>query len=471
MSHIEGLSRKQALLLPPNIEDWIPPDHPARVVDLFVESVDPTKLGMREGQETMGRPSYSPKVMLKVLLYGYATGERSSRKLERLTYENLAYIWLTGNLHPDYRTIARFRQNNLEAMKGVLKETLQLFVRVKVKFDGVVFVDGTKLYANASNAHVATADRLKQLEAQVEKMLQEAQAVDGQEDQESGDQTPHKISTEALARLQAEVERSREALERSEGKRVSLTDADAPFMPHAQGHGLHLSYNGQLSASTDGIILEADVAPTPADGTLLKARVNGVEENTGKKVKTVVADAGYHSTKALYDLSKDGTQAIVPSAADAGKIRHGQARYGREHFTYDPKTDQFQCPAGKVLRFYREKRDKGMVYREYAGRAGDCRTCPHREDCFQGQGKQRGRKVRMLKDQAWAKAHQRVMTSSKGLMKQRRCIIEPVIGILKSQFGFRRFLLRGLNKVKAEWRLLAAAYNLMKYWRRMVARA
>jgi len=471
MSHIEGLSRKQVLLLPPIVEDWIPSDHPARIVDLFVESVDPAKLGMREGQEAMGRPSYSPKIMLKVLLYGYATGERSSRKLERLTYENLAYIWLTGNLHPDYRTIARFRQNNLDVMKGVLKETLKLFVRVKVKFDGVAFVDGTKLYANASNAHVATAERLKQLEAQVEKMLQEAQAVDGQEDQESGDQTPHKISTEALARLQAEVERSREALERSGGKRVSLTDEDAPFMPHAQGHGMHLSYNGQLSVSKEGVILEADVVSTPADGTLLTARVEGVEENTGKLVKKVVADAGYHSTKALYDLSHEGTQAIVPSGAEEGKARHGQAHYGREKFTYDPKRDRFRCPAGQDLRFNREIEERGMVYRSYAARAGDCLACPQREACFQGQGKQRGRTVRMLKDQAWAKAHQRVMNKNKGYMKQRRCVIEPVIGILKSQFGFRRCLLRGLAKVKAEWRLLAAAYNLMKYWHRAMARA
>jgi transposase len=144
MNHIDSNSRKQAMLFPPILDEWLPNNHPARIIDLFVESIDTKILGVVENNETTGRPSYDPKVILKLLLYGYSEGSRSSRKIERLTYENVAFMWLTEGLHPDYRTIARFRQKNISVMKGLLRKTIEFYQNVGVEFDGIAFADGTK---------------------------------------------------------------------------------------------------------------------------------------------------------------------------------------------------------------------------------------------------------------------------------------------------------------------------------------
>ena len=171
MAYIKGLSKNESLLLPPCVDEWIPENHSARIVELFVNGIEVKELGFVVENEQMGRPSYSPETMLKILLYGYANGERSSRKLERRTYEDLAYIWLTGNQHPDYRTIARFRQKNTKGIKALLKETLKLYGSVGYEFDGVIFSDGTKIYANASDENTINKTKLKELEEKIKEIL------------------------------------------------------------------------------------------------------------------------------------------------------------------------------------------------------------------------------------------------------------------------------------------------------------
>ncbi|MEO0069056.1 MAG: transposase [candidate division WOR-3 bacterium] len=175
------------MLFPPQLDEWIPQNHPARVVDLFVDSLDMAALGIRENNQETGRPSYDPKLMMKLLLYGYSQGERSSRKLERLTYENTAYIWLTGNLHPDYRTIARFRQQNISVMRELLKKTLEFYQAVDVALAEVVFADGTKVFANASDDATITEEKIRGLEEVASRILKEAEDVDKDEDRRVGE--------------------------------------------------------------------------------------------------------------------------------------------------------------------------------------------------------------------------------------------------------------------------------------------
>ncbi len=461
MSHITGTSKNQCLLLPPVIEEWIPKDHPARVVEIYVNTLDVRELGFKVENDLTGRPSYDPKELLKILLYGYTNGERSSRKLERRTYEDLGYIWLTGNLHPDYRTIARFRQMNTEALKGLLKETLNLYVSVGYKFDGTIFVDGTKLYANASDGNVATQEKIKKLEAAVEKILKEAEDADKNEDKRDGDKNGNFIDEEKLKKLEEKIKKSKKALEETGRKTVSLTDKDSRFMKHSMGHGKHLSYNAQLSVDKNGVILEAEVETKASDdGELLKARVKGVEENIGKEVKVVVGDAGYYETNAIKEIMESGKKCIVPKRPTQEK--------DKENFKYNKKRDIYKCTEGNELHLIRKRIDKGKSYLEYAADKKTCINCKHAGKCFKGNiNSKYGRRIMIYEDREYMLKYRRMIKRNQKTFKKRKTTVEPTIGVVKEQHKFRRFLLRGTEKVRSEWKLVTAAANLAKLARLM----
>ena len=172
MAHIRGIDKNQYSMLPPVLEDWIPEEHPARVVEMFVESLNLMELGFREQNEKTGRPSYPPREMLKILLYGYTNGERSSRVLEKKTYDDIGFRWLSRDLHPDYRSIARFRCDNILWIKELLKETLSLYEEAGGTIGDTVFTDGTKLYASANDSKVVTSERIRHLEERATKILE-----------------------------------------------------------------------------------------------------------------------------------------------------------------------------------------------------------------------------------------------------------------------------------------------------------
>lgn len=461
MAHIQGLSKDQYMLLPPSIEEWLPKDHPARVIELFVKRLDINDLGFIEENETTGRPSYEPETMIKIILYGYTTGERSSRKLEKRTYEDLAYIWLTGNLHPDYRTIARFRQNNSEGIKALLRETLKLYCSIGYKFDGIIFSDGSKIYANASDNNTLTSEKIKRLEEIAEKMLKEAEKADKEEDKRDGDSNGNFIDQNKLHKLEEEIKRSKEILKESGQKTVSLTDRDAKFMKHSMGYGKHLSYNGQLSVDKNGIILESDVETIGAEsGEMLKKRILSAEKNTGKKVKKVVADTGYYETNAVKELMESGKSCIVPKRQEKNE----------EIFIYNKKKDAYKCVKKKELNYIRERSDKGKKYLVYAAKKENCLSCGLNGKCYKGKTDSKyGRQIMIYEDRIFTNKYRQTIIRNKGLYKKRKYTIEPVIGIIKSILKFRKFGLRGTENVKVEWSLVTTALNLIKIGKLMLS--
>jgi len=456
MSHIQGIAKDQYFLLPPLVSEWIPENHPARIVEMFVDSIEVKDLGFSEENEMTGRPSYGPEVMLKIILYGYATGERSSRKLESKTYDDLAYIWLTGDLHPDYRTIARFRQNNTDGLKELLKETLNLYLSVGHTFDGIIFSDGTKIYANASDDKVINAKRINALEGLAEKMLKEAEKADKEEDEKDGDNNSNFIKKDAIRKINEKIIEYKGRLANSNQKTISLTDKESRYMKHARGHGKHLSYNAQISVNKEGIIFEAEVSTKPADdGELLKERVKGVEKNTGKEVKKVIADTGYYETNAVKKITESGKRCIVPKQSTQEK--------DKENFKYNKKKDLYKCVKKKELKYIRERYDKGKKYIVYAAKKEDCLSCELSEKCYKGKAKGKyGRSIMIYEDRDFTKEYRKTINRNKKLYKKRQYTIEPVIGTIKSGLRFRRFALRGLEKVKAEWSLITVALNLIK---------
>lgn len=456
MAHIQGLSKDQYMLLPPSVEEWLPKDHPARIIELFVSRLDINELGFIEENEISGRPSYEPETMIKIILYGYTTGERSSRKLERRTYEDLAYLWLTGNLHPDYRTIARFRQNNTEGIKALLRETLKLYCSIGYEFDGIIFSDDSKIYANASDSNTVTAEKIKRLEEIAEKMLKEAEKVDKEEDRRDGNNNGNFINQDKLKELEEEIKKSKKILKESGQKAVSLTDRDAKFMKHSMGHGKHLSYNGQISVDKNGIILEADVETKGFEsGEMLKERIIGAENNTGKKVKKIVADGGYFETKAVKEITESGKSCIVPKQPKQEK--------DKENFKYNKKKDIYKCIKKKELKYIQEREARGKKYLVYATKKENCLSCELNGKCYKGKASGKyGRRIIIYEDKVFMDKYRKILKRNKNLYKKRKFTVEPIIGIIKSVLKFRKFGLRGAEKVKAEWSLVATALNLVK---------
>ena len=458
MAQIEGVDRNQQFMFPPTLDEWVAKDHPARVVEMFVESLDTKELGFSEKNRKTGRPNYSPKAMLKILLYGYATGERSSRILERKTHDDIAYRWLSRDLHPDYRSIARFRQNNTEAMNKLLQATLEMYVEAGCEISGVVFTDGTKLYANASDNNMASDKRIKRLEELAKKILDEAEKRDQDEDEEQGRNNDQFLRKGSLEKIKAKIIKMKEPQKANDKQTVSMTDKDAKFMRHSMGKGIHVSYNAQITADKNGIVVAADVTEKAADdGELLKASIEQTEKNTGKKVKTIVADAGYYETETLRQLSKK-YKCLVPKGKNAAK--------GETRFEYNRKTKRYECEKGSELVRITSKVVNGNRYLVYAAKSGDCNSCELCGKCYKGKGtKKYGRRIMIYEHHKFVEKYLMKFKKNKKLYDKRKTIIEPTIGTIKVRQRFRGFLLRGLQKVKAEWVLATTGHNLLKIWK------
>lgn len=238
--------RRQQVLFPPCIDDYVGSDAPVRAYDAIIDALDPAAMGFDLDSHKVGSPQYDPRAMLKLLVYGYSYGVRSSRKLERECHYNLSFIWLTGDLKPDHKTIAEFRRKNKSSLQNVLKQCARLCVKLDLIEGNTLFVDGTKIRADASARHSWTEDRcqkhLDKIEKRIAKILSECEAVDEQEKDQA-----------SLIELQADIQdqESRKAkikeilaeLEITGESSTNTTDPGCKVMHSVQGS--HAAYNVQ----------------------------------------------------------------------------------------------------------------------------------------------------------------------------------------------------------------------------------
>ena len=499
-NYIEGMSRKQLLLLPPNLDKWLPRDHPARAIDKFVESLDVNSLDLKEDNDEVGRKRYPPKEMLKILIYSYSVGIRSSREIERLTHENIALRWLSGDLHPDYRTIARFRSENSNVLEGLLTKTVKLYKKVylnKEGFDGTAFIDSTRIYANASGDSFIDEEKIRK---RVREIIKEAEETDKKEDEKYGeDGSGEKLKEETLEELEEivkelanEVKKEREVDDKEKEKltnkieslkrhikiykeevednsdskgRVSTTDPDARFMRHYL-HGKQPSYNLQVSADRNRIITGFDVVNKGTDHHQFNRMVKRSERNLGIKLKKGIADKGYYNQDELEPVLKRGTIPIVKKE-DYAKENRGKGYFSRDDFRHDKDRDVVICPSGRELTYRYTYKLKGREYRKYRGSSPVCNKCSVKEKCIQARvkgGGNGGKNFSLPADSDFVKMHKGIMEDEENirLYNMRKEIIEPVLGSIKRNLGFRRFSLRGTGKVKGEFGIIGTIYNLMK---------
>lgn len=470
---IRPLSRDRTWLFPPTLEELIPGDHPARFVAAFVEELDRATWARMEvaiDGDPLGAPSYDPRGLLGVWLYGFMTGVRSSRKLEAACRDQVPYLWLTGWEHPDHNTLWRFYQAHRRQMRALFKRTVKTAVRMGLVDLAVQAVDGTKIAGNSAKARTYDGDGLRQLLERTEVAIRDLEAQN-----ESGGDPPPARLPEELAEKQALRDRVRSALEKvaaeEDPKHLNLTDPDARLMKGA--HGYVAGYNGQAVVSplnpqaagcTGLLITAADVTQDPADQDQLVPMIEQAEATTGCAAGLTLADGGYHSGPNLERCAETGRPVAMPESGRPPAAAPDP--YGRDAFVYDEETDAYTCPESQTLRFVGEKhRQARPVTRIYRASRAICLACPAFGVCTKD--RRHGRMLEIGPHDLALRNHRAWMATAaaKTAYRQRKQLPEPVFGILKEQQSARRFLLRGLTSVRAEWMLLATTFNLRTLYR------
>lgn len=447
----------QRLLLPPSLEDWLPEGHLARFVAEVVEALDLSAIyATYEEGDGRGMAAYDPRMMVRLLIYGYCRGVASSRRIERATYEDVAFRYLAVDQHPDHATIAAFRKEHLTELSQLFVQVLRLCQQAGLVKLGHVALDGTKVKANASKHKAMSYERMgeteKRLEAEVKALLEEAARVDAEEDGKygkgkRGDELPRelarretrlakireaKAALEHEARERAEAEkaqvearlREREQQEAERGRKFggrppevprpqeakpeptaqrNFTDPDSRIMKDGATKEFVQAYNAQAAVDSKAqVIVAAAVTQEANDKKQLVPMLEQVKIVTGSAPQQATADSGYFSEASVTDPKLEGIDLLV--APDRPK--HGE-----------------EVPLGT-----------GPPPPESSGVAERMRY-----------------KLRAPEGRA--------------VYKMRKAVVEPVFGQIKEQRRFRRFLLRGLGNVAAEWKLICATHNLLKLYR------
>ena len=419
----------QISLMPASMRDWLPSDHLAYFISDIVDNLDLSAIMERYSGEDRGYPPYHPAMMVKVLLYAYCIGVASSRKIEKRLCEDIAFRVLAANNTPDFRTISDFRKDHLKTLAGLFLQVLKLCQKAGLVKLGHVALDGTKIKANASKHKAMSYKRMKEeevrLEAEVAELLKKAESVDEEEDQrygkgKKGDELPKelafrdsrlkriqeaKAALEAEARLEAEKKPDKNDGDGTPTDKAqrNFTDPDSHIMPTSGGKYFIQAYNAQAAVdSANQIIVAAEVTNKPTDRGQAEPMMDIVKVNAGQLPCQMSADAGYFSSDAVSNLTVLGIDVYMPP----DKIGH--------RFTLPP------VPRGRI------------------------------PQCLSIADRMR-RKLRTKKGKVCY-----------GLRKE---LPEPVFGQIKQVRGFNHFLLRGLENVSSEWKVICTGHNLLKLFK------
>ena len=389
------VNRYQIQLLPQRIEEYVPSDDPVRAYDAFIKALDFRDLGITLDSNKVGNSEYHPHAMLKLLVYGYSYGIRSSRKLERACHHNLSFIWLTSGLKPDHKTIAEFRRKNKEALAQVLKQCAKICIKLNLIEGNTLFVDGTKIRANASIKNTWTREKaqraLKHIDKCIKDILTQCDTVDEAEEGTGSLVTmDRELKDQDL--LKSKIKGILKELEEEKQKSLNTTDPECTRINSLQGS--HAGFNFQSAVDEkEGLILSIDVVSENNDLNQFASQINKANETLGKKCKTACADSGYASTEELEKIDQQGIKVIVPSQRQARKREPHE--FAKERFTYDSKNDCYICPKGHKLIFYRlnEKNKAYMISDKKT-----CLACSHYSACTTSK---KGRTVtRLLNEEA-----------------------------------------------------------------------
>lgn len=474
--NVRNYNNRDKLLFPAAIGDYLAKDHLAWVIDDVVEQLDLNCLYKKVS--FVGNPSYHPKMMLKILFYGYATSNFSSRKIAKGTETDVAFIFLAGMQKPDFRTISDFRKNNAEEIPALFIQIVRLCNKLGLIKLGHISLDSTVIKANAYREKTYDREKLiledQEIEKKIKELLDTAQATDDKEDNifgpdRRGDELPKELRSQKK-RLE-KIKEAKAKLEEESLKEINLTDPDAKFQ-RQEGNLIRPGYRAEIAVDEkEQIILSCDVINKANDIEQLiplieQTSANLLEASTKESI-VVTADSGYNSMENLKKLeSKQNIDAYIPDAkyqtAQRGNPTKEDSPFYKKYFIYNPKKDVYLCPNHKELIFsHRKKEEGGNGAYSSVYRCRECRTCQYFGRCTKTT---HGREIKVYDNigQIYKMRNKLNTADGKRIYAKRKVIVEPVFGNIKHNLGFRQFLLRGLKKVKAEFALIAIVHNIQK---------
>jgi transposase len=496
------------LQLPTNLEQLIPENHLVRVVHAAIEKMDLGPLMKR--YKGGGTSSYHPKMMLKVLVYAYTQRIYSSRQIAKALRENIHFMWISGNSRPDFRTINRFRG---VVMQGIIQQVFASVLELLIE-EGYVklehyFLDGTKIEANANRYTWvwarSTRNYKRKLQENVKKLLDEIEQENQEENEEYGDKDLEELGEDGpidAEKLEKKIQELNELLkEDPEDKKLakavkkmredylprqkkyeeqeqkfkgrnsySKTDVDATFMrmkeDHMKNGQLKPGYNVQIGTEHQ-FVVGLSVHQRPGDSGCLVPHLVGLKAQLGRLPEKLIADAGYGSEENYAYLDKEEIEAYVKynTFHQEQKKRSMKKRFLADQFPYDEQKDVFLCPAEKRMA-YKEtthyKTANGYLTERRIYECEDCSGCVLKPACTRAKGNRRIQVSFQLKHMR-ARARDNLLSEEGLALRSRRSVeAETVFGRLKHNWGFRKFLLRGKEKVEVEWGLLCIAHNMAK---------
>lgn len=463
--HKQGIQRGQGYLLPPSIEEYVGEDNPVRAIDSYVDSLDVEELSFKNagGELKAGQPAYHPKMLLKLYLYGYLNRVRSSRRLALECQRNLEVIWLVEGQKPSHQTIADFRADNLAGLKQVTKDFVQVCKELDLFGAELVAIDGTFMRGNVGKDSIYTADRLKRalvhLEADIATYLQELAQADQQEKEGQGKPGELVNKLEQLRQRQQKRQEQVAQLEASGETQVAEVDQDARLLN--KGGGCVAGYNVQAAVdSKHSLLVVTEAVQDGNDEGQLAPMGQAAKEVLAVETLTTTQDQGYFNAQQIKACEEQGITPYVPEPNKQAQACQ-EGRFMRDDFSYDPQANIYRCPHGQELKFSATQRKGKKDIRLYRSSVPVCAACPLQHQCLPK--KTHYRTIARWEHEALIEAHrERMAKDGREKMRQRAAICEHVFGTLKQWCGWTHFLLRGLDKVRAELSLLMLAYNFKR---------
>jgi len=455
-------NKDQNWLIPQNIKDMIPKDHICFVVEDFVDSLDFKNFDLI--YDGAGHPAYHPKIIMKILTYGMLCKVRSSRKLAKATIENFIFMYLAEKVHPNWRTINRFRKDNPEFIKSAFKKTVELAVKNKIVDLSFISIDGSTLKAYAGSKRYFDKKSLDKLDKAIEKMIEEDIALDELEDELYGDNANDGLTgmdrrdmkrivrefnkSKDKKKIKKNIKKAKNELEKYSLKKVSISDPEARAMQTKKRFS-ELSYNTQISVSKNQIIVANDITQDKHDARQFIPQVKNIKQNINLRKDTKIGlDCGYSSGDNIKYAEDENIDLYVPSRAMAQKLDCKEETLKHDNYEYDAKRNEIICEGHK----YR--------YSGFYVRKTGVKVCT-----FYSKELKKKKDVPFFFRERLRMKEKMEKPESIQVYRQRRITVEPVYGNLKENLGFRGFLLRGVEKVKTEFNLVCIAHNLQKIWR------
>jgi transposase len=474
------INREQMQWMIVDLEQLIPADHKARAVWELTGQLDlrafEEHTKSKEGE--VGRPGWSPRLLVSVWLYGYSEGVTSARALSRMMQFEPALQWLTGLEEINHHTLSSFRVNRKEELDGLFVELLHALDTVKVISLERVMHDGTKVRARAGVDSFGHEHTVAEKLAAIKELVKEDPQSETSKRQERARERAQRERQQRVEQAQKELEKiqqARKAEEKRKQARVSLTEPEARMMKHGD-HAIAPSYNMQVSTEAKaGVILGVDLTQSAEDSAALDPAMDQIRKNLGREPKQVVADGGFTNRQTIEKLEHRKIDFIgsLPDPKDRSEAAMKAAgidpQYAPHFFVFQPESQTMQCPAGKQLPYVGQSRKRGNHYRQYRAAGADCQSCTFQPQCCP-RAPWKGRTVSRLEaeNEVVARFRTKMATEeAQTIYRQRGAVAEFPFAWIKERCGVRKFRVFGMAKARTEAVWACLAYNAM-IWKRLV---